>query len=102
MVAMLEDRLGAIRAACERFHVVRLDAFGSALRDDFEPGRSDVDLLVDFGAMSPLEKPDAYFGLLDELRATLGSDVDLVMVGALKNRYIREDVDRTKQVLYAA
>ena len=44
----------------------------------------------------------AYFGLLDELRAILGSDVDLVMVGALKNRYIREDVNRTKRVLYAA
>jgi len=26
----------------------------------------------------------------------------LVMVGALKNRYIREGVDRTKRVLYAA
>ena len=52
MVAKLEDRLDAIRAACERFHVVRLDAFGSAIRDDFEPGRSDIDLLVDFAASS--------------------------------------------------
>jgi hypothetical protein len=26
----------------------------------------------------------------------------LVMVGALKNRYIRDDVNRSKQVLYAA
>ena len=102
MVAIPEDRMNAIRAACERFHVVRLDVFGSALRDDYEPGRSDIDLLVDFGPMSPYDKPDAYFGLLDELRAILGTDVDLVMVGALKNRYIREDVHRTKQVLYAA
>ena len=102
MVAILEDRIGAIHAACERFHVVRLDAFGSVLRENFEPGRSDIDLLVDFGAMSPYDKPDAYFGLLDELRAILGSEVDLVMVGALKNRYIREDVNRNKQVLYAA
>lgn len=102
MVANLEDRLDAIRAACERFHVLRLDAFGSAIRDDFEPGRSDIDLLVDFGAISPYEKPDAYFGLLEELRTILDADVDLVMVGALKNRYIREDVNRSKRVLYAA
>jgi predicted nucleotidyltransferase len=27
---------------------VRLDVFGSALRDDFRPGESDVDLLVEF------------------------------------------------------
>jgi len=102
MVANLEEGLDAIRAACERFHVVRLDVFGSAIRDDFEHGRSDIDLLVDFGAMSPYDKPDAYFGLLDELRRILDADVDLVMVGALKNRYIREDVNRNKQVLYAA
>lgn len=102
MVAILEDRIGAIRAACERFRVVRLDIFGSVLRDDFEPERSDIDFLVDFGPMSPYDKPDAYFGLLDELRSILNTEIDLVMVGALKNRYIREDVNRTKQSLYAA
>lgn len=52
--------------------------------------------------MSPYDKPDAYFGLLDELRSILGTEVDLVMVGALKNRYIREDVIRTKRPPYAA
>jgi predicted nucleotidyltransferase len=67
---------------------MRLDVFGSALRDDFEPGRSDIDLLVDFGPLSAFEKPDAYFGLLDALRTILGAEVDLVMVGALKNRYL--------------
>ena len=102
MVAVLEDRLDAIRGVCERFHVARLDVFGSILRDDFEPGCSDIDFLVDFGPMPPFDKPDAHFGLLDELRAILGTEVDLVMVGALKNRYIREDVNRTKQQLYAA
>jgi len=100
VIAVIEDEMDAIRRACERFRVVRLDVFGSALRDDFEPGRSDIDLLVDFGPMSPYDKPDAYFGLLDELRAILGAEVDLVMVGALKNRYVRDDVDRTKQQLY--
>jgi hypothetical protein len=28
-------------------------------------------------------------------------DVDLVMVGAVKNRYIAADIARTKQALYA-
>lgn len=100
MLAILEDRRDAVHAACERFRVARLDVFGSVLREDFEPGRSDVDLLVDFEPMSPFDVADAYFGLLDELRAVLGVEVHLVMVGALKNRYIREDVDRTKRVVY--
>ena len=102
MVSVLVDKMDSIRRVCKDFNVVRLDVFGSALRDDFEPDRSDIDLLVDFGPMPPFDKPDAYFCLLNELRTILGIEVDLVMVGALKNRYIRDDVNRTKRKLYAA
>jgi len=102
MISMLVDKMDAIRQACKHFNVVRLDIFGSALREDFEPDRSDIDFLVDFGPMPPFDKPDAYFGLLNELRTILGTEVDLVMVGALKNRYILDDVNRSKQQLYAA
>jgi predicted nucleotidyltransferase len=40
--------------------------------------------------------------MLDELRALLGMEIDLVMVGAVKNQYIARDIERTKRVLYAA
>jgi predicted nucleotidyltransferase len=102
MISMLVDKMDAIRQACKHFNVVRLDIFGSALREDFEPDRSDIDFLVDFGPMPPFDKPDAYFRLLNELRTILGTEVDLVMVGALKNRYILDDVNRSKQQLYPA
>lgn len=102
MVGVLQENRLTIEQACERFGVSRLDVFGSALRDDFTPGSSDIDLLVEFGSMTSFEKLDAYFGLLDELRSILGTDIDLVMVDAVKNRYIRQDIERTKQVLYAA
>jgi len=82
--------------------VTRLDVFGSALRDDFHPGESDVDLLVEFAPMEPRELADAYFGLLDELRELLGGDVDLVMADAVTNRYLVREIARTKQLLYAA
>ena len=74
----------------------------AALVEDFRPGDSDVDLLVQFKALSPHELVDVYFDLLDELRSILGVEVDLVMVEAVKNRYIAADIARTKQVLYAA
>lgn len=102
MVAIVEDKRDAIAALCRRFGVVRLYVFGSAVRDDFRPGDSDVDLLVDFGHMGGHAKAHAYFDLLDELRDLLGADVDLVMVGAVKNRYLARDIEQTKQELYAA
>jgi predicted nucleotidyltransferase len=102
MVAVLEDKRDAIAALCRRFGVVRLHVFGSALREDFRPGDSDVDLLVEFGPMDGHAKAHAYFDLLDGLAELLGTDVDLVMAGAVKNRYIAADIERTKRVLYAA
>ena len=101
MTGLLKDKREAIAEACARHGVVRLDAFGSALRDDFRPGESDLDLLVEFAPMEPYARVDAYFGLLEALRALLG-EVDLVMAGAVKNPYIARDIERTRQMLYAA
>lgn len=102
MVELLESKREAIVNACVHYGVVRLHVFGSALGDEFRAGHSDVDLLVAFGEMDSFDRIDAYFDMLDELRALLGVDVDLVMVGAVKNRYILADIERTKQLLYAA
>jgi predicted nucleotidyltransferase len=102
MPAALENKIESIIALCRRYGVAHLDVFGSALRDDFRPGESDVDLLVEFEPMDPFALVDAYFGLLNELRELLGMNVDLVMSDAIKNRYIVAEVERTKQVLYAA
>ena len=101
MVDVLQNKRAVIAQACIRFDVARLDVFGSALRDDFRPGESDLDLLVEFGLMDPPDLVDAYFGLLDELRVVLAVDIDLVMVDAIKNRFIAANVERTRQVLYA-
>ena len=102
MTDILENKRQAIAQACKRHGVIRLDAFGSALRDDFRPDESDLDLLVEFGPMVPFARVDAYFGLLEELRALLGPKIDLVMAGAVKNPYIASDIERTRQMLYAA
>jgi predicted nucleotidyltransferase len=101
VIEILQDKRDAIVELCTRYGVARLDLFGSALRDDFRPGESDIDLLVEFEPHEGYALVDAYFGLLDELRTLLG-EVDLVMVDAVKNRYIAREIERTKRLLYAA
>src|SRR5512139_2878215 len=101
MILRLEQNRQAVIRACERFGVNRLYVFGSALREDYQPSDSDIDLLVEFGPDESYALVDAYFGLLDELRELLGN-VDLVMAGAVKNPYIARTIDREKQLLYAA
>ena len=102
MIDILEKKREAIARACRRYGVTRLDVFGSALRDDFKPDESDLDLLVEFGPMESYARVDAYFGLLEELRSLLGSKIDLVMAGAVKNSYIAMDIERTRRMFYAA
>lgn len=72
MVEVLQKKRDSIAAACERHGVARLEAFGSALREDYKPGQSDLDLLVDFRPMDSYARVEAYFALLDELRARPG------------------------------
>jgi len=102
VIDLLESKRAAIAELCARHGVTRLYAFGSALRDSFRPDESDLDLLVAFSPMEPYSRVEAYFGMLDELRVLLNRDVDLVMAGAVKNPYISRDIERTKQLLYAA
>jgi predicted nucleotidyltransferase len=101
LVDVLQRRHDAIVAACTRHGVARLEAFGSALRQDFKHRKSDLDLMVDFRPMDSYARVGAYFGLLDQLWALLEGEVDLVMVGAIKNPYIARNIARTKQLLCA-
>jgi predicted nucleotidyltransferase len=96
------DKREAVAALCARFNVERLELFGSALRTDFDPEQSDLDLLVQFKPISGYARVDAYFHFRDELKGLLGREVDLVTRDAVKNRYILREIERTKQLVYAA
>jgi hypothetical protein len=83
------SRLAEVRARREEIlSVVRrhrgraVSVFGSVARGEERPG-SDIDFLVEFEASSSL------FDLLhvkDDLEALLGSPVDVISMGALKDR----------------
>ena len=53
----------AVALACRQHHGKHVDLFGSAVRDDFQPGCSDLDLLVEFQSLEPTALVGAYFNL---------------------------------------
>ena len=81
--SLAQPQLDAIADACRRHHVARMDVFGSALRSDYRPGESDIDLLVEFLPLDSGSLYKAYFALLNDLRLGLASRVDLVMADAV-------------------
>lgn len=102
MNGLLENHQEAIAGLCRKYCVQRLSAFSSAIRDDFRPGESDVDFLVEFAPIGGHAKFHAYFKLLDELQSVLGKKVHLVMSGAVRNAIIKGEIEQTKRLIYGA
>lgn len=102
MHPLITDKVEQVRLLCESRRVCRLDLFESGASDDFDPERSDLDFLVEFHPMSPVEHKEAYFGLLDDLERLFGKKVDLVEPGPIRNPYFRAALDRSRVNLYAA
>lgn len=90
----------ALADFCRRWQITELALFGSVLRDDFRPD-SDVDLCVRFrsGVGYDLDDRDR---MVSELTAMFGRHVDLVPSHAVRNPFIRHEIETTKRVLYAA
>jgi predicted nucleotidyltransferase len=99
---LAQPQLDAIAAACRRHQVLRMHLFGSALRDDFHPSRSDLDLLVEFQPIEPEALVKAYFDLEGQLASITGQAVDLVMADAIRNPYVQREIEASKRLLYEA
>lgn len=88
---------------CRRFDVRRLEVFGSAARsDDFDLKRSDVDFLVEFEPEHEPPRLADFLDLRDQLAKIVGRPVDLVMTGSVRNPYVRADIERTREAVYAS
>ena len=91
-----------IEALCRRFHVKRLEAFGSIVRDDFDPERSDADFLVELDKEASESLFSDYMDLKFALEDLLGRSVDLVMPDAITNPYFRAAIQADRTLLFAA
>lgn len=78
MHTAVSARRDAIAELCRRFHVRRLEVFGSAARGaDFDAQRSDADFLIEF---EPGQDPGmaGFMDLKQALEQAVGRPVDLV------------------------
>ncbi len=101
MHAEIADRKDEIARICRRYRVSRLEVFGSAARgDDFDPETSDVDFLVDYHPPTLPGIAKRRMGLLRELRSVLGREVDLLRIGTVKNKYLQNAIDRSRELVY--
>ncbi len=101
MTNLIDQHLDEVADLCRRAGARRLDAFGSAVRADFDPQASDLDFLVEFDDVPPAAYAKAYFALKDGLETLFGRPVDLVTGSSLVNPYFRERINAERQTVYA-
>ncbi|MFN0070801.1 MAG: nucleotidyltransferase family protein [Chloroflexota bacterium] len=102
MHPIIAERRQEIADICQRYHVLRLELFGSAATDLFNPELSDVDFWVRFLPLEGRAYPDAYFGLLRELENLLSRPVDLLSNPVIRNPYLRESIEQSRLLIYAS
>ena len=96
-----------IRALCVKHFVKNLFVFGSILTEYFDK-QSDVDFLyeIDVNKLNKAEGKTDYvdnlFQFEDALSAILKRKIDLLPNIYIHNKYMRENINRNKRLLYAA
>lgn len=103
MHPLIKEKRADIAALCQRYRVRHLEVFGSAARgDDFDVANSDTDFLVEFEPESNLPALEEFFGFQADLSRLLERSVVLVEARAVRKPYVLADINRAREVVYAA
>ena len=100
MSSVLEKNKRKLAELCRRFGVRRLEVFGSAVREDFDPAKSDFDFIVSFADKTPGTYADRYFDFAAAIEKLLGRRIDLLTERSIRNPYFRREVEAARQIVY--
>jgi len=89
-----------ISKLCLQNKVKSLFVFGSVLTNKFSAD-SDIDLVVDIDSNDPLDYAENYFNLKFALQDLFRRPIDLLENKAIRNPYMRQNIDRSKSLVYA-
>ena len=82
---LIESNMDKIIALCKKYKVSKLFVFGSILTNRFNK-ENDVDFIVNFDKA--------------QVEDVLGREVDLLEEHAICNHYLKENIERTKALIY--
>ena len=100
--SVLLGKREALAELCRAYSVQRLELFGSATGESFDPDKSDLDFLVTFEPCTASQHYERYFGFLESVESFFGRPVGLVEAAAMRNPYFIRQVNESRRLLYAA
>lgn len=102
MISLIAQYRDELQELCRRYHIRRLELFGSAASGKFNQDTSDLDFLVLFDELEPAVYADAYLGFYECLTELFDRRIELVSTTAITNPCFLESIQRNRETLYAA
>ena len=96
---IIEQNIDNLNRLCDKYHVNELYLFGSMANGTYTD-TSDIDFLVKFSGVDPLDYFDNFIDLKNNLENLFSRNVDLVEIQTLKNPILKRSIDRDKVILY--
>ncbi len=100
MNKIITENIDKITTYCKTYKVKELYAVGSVVSDNFS-NESDIDLLIEFKAISVAEYTDNYFILHKLFKKTFNREIDLITTKSLSNPFFIKSIESSKKLLYA-
>lgn len=99
MNPVVEEKLPDLMRICQCYGIRRLELFGSAARDDFQPATSDLDFVVTFEESVRPAGFESYLHVTREFEDLFGHKVDLLEADAITNPFLLEAIEQDRIVL---
>jgi len=88
---------------CKKYHVQRLEIFGSAASGRFQPSQSDFDFLVSFQRIPQARTFNCFFDFKDEVQCLFDARIDLIEEDAIRNLFLLQSIQHNpRELIYAA
>ena len=96
---VIDQHIDELKKLCQRCYVAELYVFGSVAKENFDDN-SDIDFLVLFSGVNPLDYFDNYLDFKANLEILFDRNIDLLEKQAIKNPILKKSIDRNKILLY--
>lgn len=96
---LIEENIDKLKKLCSIYKVSKLYVFGSILNKNFKKN-SDIDFIVSFNNIELEKYADNYFDFKFSLEDLFNRKIDLLENQAVKNPYLRQSIDTSKELIY--
>lgn len=98
--SLIKENYNDFIALCRQHKVKKIYAFGSSITDQFDPVKSDIDIVVELNIIDPIEYGETLLSFWDSLEILFRRKVDLLTEESINNPYLRKSIESTKKLIY--